>query len=137
MFEIGLWCAGSERKALLKVRERKGTFRREIEKRTEAFLVSFNDNIVFIGIKETSKYLLAVHTQFNQLNQTEVILKARGRAMNKAIDIAQILKNRSTQRIKITGVEIGTEEIEIENGDLLGVSTIEIRLKRDTNGEMD
>jgi DNA-binding protein len=137
MFETGLWCAGSERKALLKVRERKGTFRREIEKRTEAFLVSFNDNIVFIGIKETSKYLLAVHTQFNQLNQTEVILKARGRAMNKAIDIAQILKNRSTQRIKITGVEIGTEEIEIENGDLLGVSTIEIRLKRDTNGEMD
>ena len=85
------------------------------------------DNVVFIGNKEVMNYVLAVVTQFNEGSE-EVVLKARGRAISRAVDAAEIVKNRFLPDVSITDIETGTEEIENEEGDTSNVSTISITL---------
>lgn len=51
------------------------------------------ENIVYIGNKPVMNYVLAVVTQMNS-GVTEVILKARGRAISRAVDVAEIVRNR-------------------------------------------
>jgi len=85
------------------------------------------DNVVFIGNKEVMNYVLAVVTQFNEGSE-EVVLKARGRAISRAVDAAEIVKNRFLPDVSIQDIETGTEEIENEEGDTSNVSTISITL---------
>ncbi len=85
------------------------------------------DNVVFIGNKEVMNYVLAVVTQFNEGSE-EVVLKARGRAISRAVDAAEIVKNRFLPDVSILDIETGTEEIENEEGDTSNVSTISITL---------
>ncbi len=74
-------------------------------------------------------YVLAVVTQFGD-GQTEIHIKARGRAISKAVDVAEIAKNKFVQDAKIFSIQIGTEEIEAENKEKINVSTMEIVLKK-------
>ena len=48
--------------------------------------------VIFIGDKPVMNYVLAVMTQFNKPIGS-VILKARGRAISRAVDTAEITKN--------------------------------------------
>jgi len=90
---------------------------------------SKNDNVVFIGKKPSMSYVLAVVTQFGE-GQSDVHLKARGRAISKAVDVAEIVKNKFVQDAKIEDIKIGTEQIESENKEMINVSTLEITLKK-------
>ena len=74
-------------------------------------------------------YVLAVVTQFGE-GQSEIHIKARGRAISKAVDVSEIVKNRFVQNAKLADIRIGTEEIEGENKEKLNVSTIELVLKK-------
>ncbi len=85
------------------------------------------ENIVFIGKKGTMAYVLAVVTQVNQGN-SEILLKARGRAISKAVDVAEIVKNKFIKELKVNSINISTEEISSEEGNPLKVSAIEISL---------
>ncbi len=87
------------------------------------------ENIVFIGKKGTMAYVLAVVTQLNQ-GTSEVVLKARGRAISRAVDVAEIVKNKFIKDINVDNISISTEEVPAENGDSLKVSAIEITLKK-------
>jgi len=87
------------------------------------------DNVVFIGKKPTMSYVLAVMTQFGE-GQTEVHLKARGRAISTAVDVSEIVKNKFVPGSKLSEINIGTEEIEGENKEKINVSTIELVLKK-------
>ena len=89
-----------------------------------------NDNTVFIGKKETMAYVLAVITQLNQQNASEVTIKARGRAISRAVDVAEIVKNKFAKETKIQDIKISTEEVTSEEGHPLKVSAIEILLKK-------
>ena len=51
------------------------------------------ENIVYIGNKPVMNYVLAVVTQMNS-EFSEVNLKARGRAINRAVDVAEIVRNK-------------------------------------------
>ncbi len=51
------------------------------------------ENVVFIGVKPVMNYVLAVITQFNQ-GINEITLKARGKAISRAVDVAEIVRNR-------------------------------------------
>ncbi len=51
------------------------------------------DNVVFVGKKGTMAYVLAVVTQMNQ-GATEVIIKARGKAISRAVDVAEIVRHK-------------------------------------------
>ncbi len=88
-----------------------------------------DSNVVFVGKKPAMSYVLACVTQFND-GRSEVILKARGRAISHAVDVAEILRNKFLTDATIKGVNIGTEQVESEQGDKLNVSSIEIILGR-------
>jgi len=86
-----------------------------------------DDNVVYVGQKPTMSYVLAVITQFTG-GLKEVHLKARGRSISRAVDVAEIVKNRFLQDVKVNDIEIGTEEREVEEGNKINVSTIDIKL---------
>ena len=86
------------------------------------------ENVVFIGIKPVMNYVLAVITQFNQ-GTGDVILKARGKAISRAVDVAEITRNRFLQGLQVKNILIGTEEVQGERG-AANVSTVEIVLGR-------
>lgn len=87
------------------------------------------DNTIFVGKKPNMSYVLAVVTQFSD-GQGEVKIKARGRSVSKAVDVAQIVKNKFVKDVNIDKVEIGTDTVKTEDGKELNVSTIEIVLKK-------
>ena len=83
-------------------------------------------NVVFIGIKPVMNYVLAVITQVNQ-GVGDVTLKARGKAISRAVDVAEITRNRFLQNSVVKTISIGTEVMQGESG-AINVSTIEIVL---------
>lgn len=87
------------------------------------------ENIVYIGNKPVMNYVLAVVTQMNS-GVTEVILKARGRAISRAVDVAEIVRNRFISDVDIKSIDISTEEIVGNEGTSSNVSAIEIRLSK-------
>jgi len=87
------------------------------------------DNVVFIGKKGTMAYVLAVVTQMNQ-GTNDVLLKARGKAISRAVDVAEIVRNKFIKEIKVDKIDISTEEISSNEGSPLKVSAIEITLKK-------
>ena len=88
-----------------------------------------NENVVFLGNKPPMNYVLAVITQFNS-GSSEVILKARGRAISRTVDVAEIVRRKFLPDVKVKKIEIDTEELTGERGTKTNVSTIEITLKK-------
>ena len=88
------------------------------------------DNTVFIGRKPSMNYVLAVVTQFNA-GAEKVTVKARGRAISKAVDVAEIVRNRFLRESKLDGIKIGTENVEDEEKEGgINVSWIEIVIQK-------
>jgi len=88
-------------------------------------------NIVYIGNKPPMSYVMALITAFNMHDTNEVILKARGRAISTAVDVAEITRNRFFKDAKVHSIAIGTEEVAPrEGGNPRNVSTMEITIKK-------
>ncbi len=87
------------------------------------------DNTVYIGKKPTMSYVLAVATLFNS-GSNHVTIKARGRSISTAVDVAEIVRNRFVQGLTVDDVKITTEVLEGEEGKTSNVSSIEIFLKK-------
>jgi len=87
-------------------------------------------NVVYIGRKPTMSYVLAIITSFTGSDAKEVTLKARGRAITTAVDVAEIIRRRFMKELNVGKITIGTEEIQQEEGGTRNVSTIEITLTR-------
>ena len=90
------------------------------------------ENVVYIGNKPVMNYVLAVVTQMNG-GVAEVVLKARGRAISRAVDVAEIVRNRFITDVDVSGIDICTEEIMSNEGSTTNVSAIEIQLCKETN----
>jgi len=76
-------------------------------------------------------YALAVVTCFNISGAAEVTLKARGSAISRAVDVAEVVRHRFVGGIEIGKIEIGSEEIRIEEENRTRtVSTMDITLTR-------
>ena len=86
------------------------------------------DNVVLIGNKPVMNYVLAVVTQFNA-GAKEIIIKARGRAISRAVDVAEVSRHRFVIDAKVKKITIGTEKIMTDNGET-NVSTIEIVMEK-------
>jgi DNA-binding protein len=74
-------------------------------------------------------YVLAVMTQFNK-PVSSVILKARGRAISRAVDAAEITRNRFMPNVVVKDITISTEAIPNEEGKTVNVSSMEIVLAK-------
>jgi DNA-binding protein len=94
--------------------------------------MSEKSGIVFIGSKTPMDYVLAIITGLSANNATELILKARGRAITTAVDAAEITRRRFIKDLTISKVEIGTEELPAREGEnrSRNVSTMEITLTK-------
>jgi len=84
---------------------------------------------VLVGKKPLMNYVLACLTTL-QAGTNEVVIKARGRAISRAVDVVQILKNRFYKDLKVKNIQIGTEQVQSQTGQTLNVSTIEITIAR-------
>jgi DNA-binding protein len=86
-------------------------------------------NVLYIGSKPVMSYVLAVMTMLNY-QSGDLIIKARGRAISRAVDTAEIARNRFIRDLKVKNITIGTESIKGEHGESLNVSSIEIILTK-------
>ena len=77
-----------------------------------------DENTIYVGNKPPMSYVLAVVTQFNTNNSDEVVIKARGRAISRAVDTAEIVRNRFATDTKVKEIKIGTIVVEY-NGIIL------------------
>ena len=85
-----------------------------------------NDDVVYIGNKPVMNYVLAVVTQFNS-GADNVVIKARGRAISRAVDVAEVVRNRFMTDLSVKDILISTEKIVSERGES-NVSAMEITL---------
>lgn len=88
-----------------------------------------NDNTVYIGSKPAMSYVLAVVTQFND-GQDQVHIKARGKAISTAVDVAEIVQNRFVDTANVEDIAIGTDTIETDEGDDMNLSSIQIDISK-------
>ena len=83
---------------------------------------------VLIGKKPIMAYATAVMMHFNT-GAKKLTIKARGRAISTAVDVAEVVNNRFFQGGLTKHVTLGTEVLG-EAQDTRNVSTIEISLER-------
>jgi DNA-binding protein len=88
-----------------------------------------DDNVIYIGNKPVMSYVLAVVTQFNTGLSDEVLIKARGRAISRAVDTAEVVRNKFMQGLEVKDIKMGTEQLVGGEGDKMNVSSLEITLK--------
>jgi DNA-binding protein len=92
--------------------------------------LSKESNVIFVGRKPPMSYVMAVITSFAGSDSNKATLKARGRAITTAVDVAEITRRRFMKELNLGEIIIGTEEIPREEGGTRNVSTIEITLTR-------
>ena len=74
-------------------------------------------------------YVTGVVMQFTTRNVPEVVVKARGKFISRAVDIAEVASKRFLEGvIEVDSIKIGSEEFENDEGKPVRVSTIEISL---------
>lgn len=83
------------------------------------------ENVVLIGRKPVMNYVVACLTFFNA-GEKEVVVKARGRAICRAVDTVELLRRAFLKDLGLKNIEIGTEELTREGGQRSNVSTMEI-----------
>jgi len=88
------------------------------------------ENSIFVGKKSAMNYVLAVITQFNKGEGNEVVIKARGKSISRAVDVAEIVRKKFIPDVQIKDIKIDTDEITLEDGSKMNLSSIEIYLQK-------
>ena len=90
-----------------------------------------NDNTVLIGKKPFMNYVTAVVIQLKSENTDKVAIRARGKYICKAVDVAEMVRKRFLKdEVELESVNIDSEEKENNQGKKVRVSVIEIVLKK-------
>jgi len=89
-----------------------------------------DENTVFIGGKPFMNYVTGVVMQFTTKGAKEVIVRARGKFISRAVDVAEVTTRRflKDQNVIVKDIKIGSEEFENKEGKKVNVSTIDIIL---------
>ncbi|MEM4686302.1 MAG: DNA-binding protein Alba, partial [Zestosphaera sp.] len=83
-----------------------------------------------VGKKPVMNYVLATLTLLNQ-GVPEIVVKARGRAIGKAVDTVEIVRNRFLpDKVVIKDIRIGSQVVTSAEGRQSRVSTIEIIISK-------
>ena len=89
------------------------------------------DNSIFIGGKPFMNYVTGVVMQFTTKNANEVIVKARGKFISRAVDVSEVAAKRFLNgTIDVGDIKINSEEFKNKEGKQVRVSTIEVTLKK-------
>ena len=90
--------------------------------------IDTDSNIIYVGNKPPMNYVTAIMTLLNSGSFTEVVLKARGNAISRAVDAAEITHNRFLTNAEVKHIDIGTEVVTYEDDRKSNVPSIEICL---------
>lgn len=87
------------------------------------------DNSIFIGGKPFMNYVTGVVMQFTTKGAEEVTVKARGKFISRAVDVAEVAAKRFLDdQVEVRNIKIDSEEFENKEGKEVRVSSIEITL---------
>ena len=90
-----------------------------------------NDNTVFIGEKPFMNYVTSVVMQFTTKNATTVVIKARGKFISRAVDVAEVAVKRFLKgQISVGEIKIDSEDFKNKEGREVRVSTVDINLNK-------
>ena len=90
-----------------------------------------DDNSIFIGDKPFMNYVTGVILQFTAKGSSEVIVKARGKFISRAVDVAEVARQRFLENsIAVKNIAINSEPFQNREGRPVRVSTIEITLAK-------
>jgi len=88
-----------------------------------------NDNSMFIGTKPFMNYVTGVVMQFTAKGANDVVIKARGKFIYRAVDVAEVVRKRFLQnQVDLKNIKIDSEDFKNNEGKQIRVSTIEITL---------
>ena len=89
------------------------------------------DNSIFIGNKPFMNYVTGVVMQFTTKDADEVIIKARGKFISRAVDVSEVASKRFLDNtVEVKDIKINSEEFQNKEGKDVRVSTIEIVLRK-------
>ena len=112
-----------------KKKETKPKTEAKAEAKAEAPRSRRDESVVFVGSKPLMSYITACVTQLNR-NPEELVIKARGRAISRAVDVAEVLRNRFMPDLVVRHIDISTEQVKTAEGNVANVSAMEITLVR-------
>src|SRR2546429_6965464 len=98
-----------------------------MEFRLDSGSLMVDPGVVYIGKKPTMNYVLAVVTHFNG-GSREVVVKARGRSISRAVDVAEIVRGRFIPDAAVSDVRIATQKLTAQERHPTNVDSIEILL---------
>jgi len=88
-----------------------------------------NDNSIFIGNRPFMNYVTGVVMQFTTKGADEVIIKARGKFISRAVDVAEVSAKRFLEGgVVVKDIAIDSEGFQNKEGKDVRVSAIEITL---------
>jgi len=85
-----------------------------------------SQNHIYVGKKPVMSYAMSALIQLSQ--NGEVIIKARGLAIGRAVDVAEIVTKRLGNGVfAVKNIAISTEQVKsVDTGEMRNVSSIEI-----------
>ena len=88
-----------------------------------------DNDFVLVGSKEFISYIRSIELLMKRRNKKKIVLKARGKNMGKAIDLAEASKNKFLKdlNLSIENTQTNTEKYE-KDGQERSVSCISIDL---------
>ena len=90
-----------------------------------------DDNCIYVGTKPFMNYVTGVVMQFSTKGADEVNIKARGKFISTAVDIAEVSAKRFLDNtVAVKNIAIDSEEFTNKEGRQVRVSTIDITLKK-------
>ncbi len=89
------------------------------------------DYAIYVGGKPFMNYVTAVVMQFTTKGADKVVIKARGKFISRAVDVAEVVKSRFLRdQVAVEGMEMDSEEFTNKEGKQVRVSTLDITLGR-------
>lgn len=85
-----------------------------------------SDTSVYVGKRPTMNYVMATMMILNEGKNATI--KARGRAISHAVDVAEILKRKFVPNAKYKDIRLSTEQLTNDDGRVINVSSMEIEL---------
>jgi archaea-specific DNA-binding protein len=90
-----------------------------------------DDHSIFIGQKPFMNYVTSIVVQFTTKGADEVTIKARGKFIARAVDVAEVASKRFLKdKIIVNNIRINSEEFKNQEDRDVRVSTIEIVLNK-------
>lgn len=90
-----------------------------------------DNNSIYIGGKPFMNYVTGVVMQFTTKDRQEVIIKARGKYISRAVDVCEVAAKRFlVDKIEVGNIKIDSEQFKNKENRDVRVSSIELTLKK-------